>query len=50
MRYAGGCTFGPVATGVGPDCDLDERLTGDRVVEEYGNGVESVGGCVYEAR
>ena len=51
VKYTGGCAFDPLATGVGPACSLDERFVGDLAAGGgYGNGVVSVGGCVYDAR
>ena len=44
MKYAGGCTLGPVGTATGPDCDFEERFEGDLGCDGYGNGVDSLGG------
>ena len=53
VKYAGGERFGPLETGVEPTyCDLEERLCREREAGDsgYGNGVESLGGWVYDAR
>lgn len=43
--------MGPDGAGVGRCGDLDERFEGDLTdVAGYGNGVCSLGGCVYDAR
>ena len=51
VKYKGGCTLGPDGTVIGRCGVLEDTFLGEAAgIAGYGNGVCSLGGCVYEAR
>ncbi len=45
VKYAGGCTLGPLGAVSGAGVTFEDRLVGELVgVAGYGNGVEAFGG------